>query len=151
MYITLYYAVALSSVFRRTSHDYACLGCWHNVCPWVTPELNLLSPVVLILLMFLDEVDFLTLIFAYRCAKKYQNCQRKNSSRIKETCMKSILLIGLGRFWYCHRSFAIVMAVTIRGCFAHYYQRKIVLSRCSQLMYPIGNVQVRWKQLLFAH
>ena len=45
----------------------------------ITPELNLLSRVVLILLMFFGRVGGLTLIFAALSGvqRKYQNCQRK--------------------------------------------------------------------------
>ena len=68
----------------------------------ITPELGLVSHIILICLMFFGRVGGLTLIFATISEKKPNGSKissGKYHSRLKENKkMKSILLIGLGRF-----------------------------------------------------
>lgn len=67
----------------------------------ITPQLGVLSQLILIVLMYLGRVGGLTLIYAAVSNKIIveQSCRSKNHSRIKELLYyENILLIGLGRF-----------------------------------------------------
>lgn len=67
----------------------------------ITPQLGVLSQLILIVLMYLGRVGGLTLIYAAVSNKirAEQSCHSKNHSRIKELLYyENILLIGLGRF-----------------------------------------------------